>query len=101
MRWRRIAQRTRRHDLPEFLEFAKLRGTRGTLRNMIFDLARVAGIDLAVDQSMQQDAGFLTVHVQASSPSAASQAARNSSRARASRDITVPIGTSMIVAISR
>src|SRR5262245_55190880 len=64
-----------------------------------FDVARVAGIELAVDQRVQHQSGFVAVHCVFSS--AASQAARSSRRPRASRDITVPIGAPTMSAISR
>ena len=69
-----------------------------TLRDMRFDLARVAGVEFAVGQRVNENACFLAGHDPFSS---ASQASRKSPRARASRDITVPTGVPVTSAISR
>ena len=79
----------------------RLRGAGRAARaggGMCLDFARMPGIELIVDESMQHDFCFLAGHGPFSS---ASQAARNSPRARARRDITVPTGTPVTSAISR
>ena len=58
---------------------------------MRLDVARMAGIELAVDQRMDQHFGFGAIH--GADPSSTVQRARSIERARASRDITVPTGT--------
>ena len=65
---------------------------------MRLDVARMPGIELAVDQRMQQDFAFGAVHVV--DPSSAFHAERSIDRARPSRDITVPTGTPATSAIS-
>ena len=72
----------------------------GATCHMGLDVARMAGIELAVDQRMQQDFAFGAVHGRSGSPSATFQAERSIERARASRDITVPTGTPATSAIS-
>ena len=58
---------------------------------MRLDVARMAGVELAVEQRVQQDFAFGAVH--GAAPSATFHAERSIARARASRDITVPTGT--------
>ena len=65
---------------------------------MGFDVAGMAGVELAVDERMQHDFGVGAVH--GAAPSATVQAERSIERARASRDITVPTGTPATSAIS-
>ena len=65
---------------------------------MRLDIAGMAGIELAVDERMQQDFAFGAVHGVV--PSATFHAERSIERARASRDITVPTGTPATWAIS-
>jgi hypothetical protein len=67
--------------------------------DMSFDLARVAGIELVVEQRVKQDPRFVAGHLACSS--SAFQAARSMARARARRDITVPTGAPTASAISR
>src|ERR1019366_8249626 len=100
-RRRAIAQTRRRHHLAKFMEFAQPRRAARAGRDMRLKFARMPGVELAVDQRVHQDAGFVAIHGDTPPPSAAIQASRNIPRARASRDITVPIGASITVAISR
>ena len=72
-------------------------GAAGAGHHMGLDVARVPGVELAVDQRVQQDFGFVAGH--AGDPSATFHAERNMERARASRDITVPTGTPATSAI--
>ena len=65
---------------------------------MRFDVTRMAGIELAVDQRVEQDFAFGAIH--GVEPSATFHAERSMVRARASRDITVPTGTPATSAIS-
>ena len=67
--------------------------------DVLFDLAGVPGIELAVDQCVEQDLRFVAGHVRCSS--AAVHAERSMARARARRDITVPTGAATMSAISR
>ena len=85
-----MAQITAVQRLAQITIGRKPRGAPRTLRRMRFDIARMASIELIVDQRMQQDFSFVAGHGLLSS---ASQAVRNNARARASRDITVPTGT--------
>lgn len=78
---------------------AKLPRAPRTLPQMPLDVAGMPGIELAVEQGVEQDLGFCTSHVR--DPSSAIQALRNMQRARASRDMTVPTGTPTTSAISR
>ena len=66
---------------------------------MAFDLARVTGVEFAVDQCVQEEIRFVAGHLGCSS--SASQAVRSMARARASRDITVPTGAPTVSSISR
>ena len=59
---------------------------------MGFDLARMAGVEFAVDQRVKQDFGLVAGHFGCSC--SAIHADRSMARARARRDITVPTGTS-------
>src|SRR6185437_11907370 len=70
-----------------------------TGRDMRFDLARVAGIELAIDQRVKKDACLVAGHFACSC--SASHAERSMARARARRDITVPTGAPTASAISR
>ena len=83
-------------------ECFELLGAAGTTRHMRLDVARMPGVELAVDQRMQQNLAFGAVHDTApeTEPSALFQAERSIERARASRDITVPTGTPATSAIS-
>ena len=64
--------------------------------DMRFDLARVAGVEFAVDQRVQQYACFLAISSRLTPAFGRDPgASRNRSRARNSRDITVPTGTPM------
>ena len=76
-----------------------LRGTMRAIRHMRFNLARVPGIELAIEERMKQNFGFGAGHVDGSS--SAIHAFRSMDRARAKRDITVPTGTPTTSAISR
>ena len=67
--------------------------------HMVFDVARMAGVEFAVDQRLKQDFGLVAGHFGCSC--SASHADRSMARARARRDITVPTGTSATSAISR
>lgn len=87
-------------DLPAHLAIGgKLRGAALAGGDMGFDIARMAGIELAIDQRVQKDFCFIASHFDCSS--SAIQAVRSMARARASRDITVPTGTAAMSAISR
>jgi len=66
---------------------------------MRLDLARVSGVELAVDQRMNKNPCLVAGHFGGSC--SASHAERSMARARARRDITVPTGTSATSAISR
>ncbi len=68
-------------------------------RDVVFDLARVAGVEFAVEQRVKQDFGLVAGHFGCSC--SAIHADRSMARARARRDITVPTGASTISAISR
>src|SRR4029077_9716034 len=61
------------------------------MRRMHLNLARVPGIELAIEERMKQNFGFGAAHVDV--PSSAIHAFRSMDRARAKRDITVPTGT--------
>ncbi len=93
-----MAQVAAPQGLPQIAIGRELRGAARTAGGMRFHFARMPGIELVVDQRMQHDFCFVAGHGPFSS---ASQAARNSPRARASRDITVPTGTPVTSAISR
>ncbi len=67
--------------------------------DMAFDVARVPGVEFAVDQRVKKDFSFVAGHFTCSS--SAIHADRSMARARARRDITVPTGTSATSAISR
>ena len=104
MRWRscggaRIAQIGAGDGLAHLAIGGKLRGAARAARDMIFDLARVAGIELAVDQRVKKNFGLVAGHFGCSS--SAIHADRSMARARARRDITVPTGASTMSAISR
>src|SRR6202035_2216021 len=79
-------------------EYIELRRASGAGRHMGFDVAGMAGVELAVDECMQHDFGVSTIHGVA--PSATLHAERSIERARARRDITVPTGTPATSAIS-
>ena len=79
----------------ERLELLRASGAGG---HMGLDVAGMAGVELAVDERVQQDFGFVAVH---GDPSSAFHAERSMERARASRDITVPTGAPTTSAISR
>src|ERR1700722_389953 len=81
-----------------FTEFRELRGAGGASRNMLLHVAGMAGVELTVDQRIEQDFRVIAVH--GSAPSAPFHAARSIDRARARRDITVPTGTPATSAIS-
>src|SRR6266700_4849872 len=66
---------------------------------MHLHIARMPGIELAVEEGMEQNFGFVAGHV--GGPSSAIHAFRSMDRARAKRDITVPTGTPTTSAISR
>ncbi len=91
-----------RHRVTHGAERFELLGAAGATRHMRLDVARMSGVELAVDQRMQQDFAFGAVHDTAPGvePSAPFHAARSIERARASRDITVPTGTPATSAIS-
>ena len=101
-----------RHRLAHGAERFELRGAAGATRHMRLDVAGMPGVELAVDQRMQQNFAFGAVHGTASwrrLPAfaarrlrlrAAFHAERSIERARASRDITVPTGTPATSAIS-
>jgi hypothetical protein len=80
----------------------ELLGAAGATVHMRLDIAGMPGIELAVDQRMQEDFAFGAVHDTAPgiALSATFHAERNIERARASRDITVPTGTPATWAIS-
>src|SRR5262249_11428330 len=80
-------------------ELAKLPGTVRARRDMGLHVMGMAGIELIVDERVQQHFGFVAGHF--GCPSAASQASRSMERARARRDITVPTGAPTTSAISR
>src|SRR5260370_31537275 len=65
---------------------------------MLFDLARVPGVELAVDQRVKKNFSLVASHFGCSS--SAIHADLSMARARARRDITVPTGTSATSAIS-
>jgi hypothetical protein len=77
---------------------------------MRLDVARMAGVEFAVDQRVKQDFAFSAIHgaVPGVVPAAvgvggsvvAFHAERSIERARASRDMTVPTGTPATAAIS-
>ncbi len=104
-RRRLVAQRRRRQRLAHRAVIAQLRGAGRAARHMGFHLPGMPGVELAVDERVQQDAGLFAGHVDRSSNcgarSASSQAARSMLRARPRRDITVPIGAPTTSAISR
>ena len=77
----------------------KLRGATRAAGDMGFDVARVPGVEFAVDQRVKKNFGFVAGHFGCSC--SASHAERSMARARARRDITVPTGTSATSAISR
>ena len=91
-------------------ECGELLGTGRAAGGMRLDLARMTGIEFAVDQRMQQDFRVGAIHGDVPDlaagessrvvPSAAFHAERSIDRARASRDITVPTGTPATLAIS-
>src|SRR6478609_4147723 len=74
-------------------------GASRAARDMVFDIARVAGVEFAVDQRVKQQFSLVAIHFGCSS--SAIHAERSMARARARRDITVPTGTSATSAISR
>src|SRR5580704_15195956 len=86
------------HSVMHLTQFRQLRGAGGASRNMLLDVVGMAGVELIVDQRIEQDLGVIAVHGIA--PSAPFHAARSIDRARASRDITVPTGTPATSAIS-
>ncbi len=87
-------------NLPAHLAIGgKLRGAARAGGDMGFDVARMAGIELAIDQRVQKDFCFIAGHFDCSS--SAIQAVRSRARARARRDITVPTGAATMLAISR
>jgi hypothetical protein len=67
--------------------------------DMLLHLARVPGIELAIEQRMHEELGFGASHF--AFPSSAIQALRSMERARARRDITVPTGAPTASAMSR
>src|SRR5205823_9177601 len=77
----------------------KLRGATRAAGDMVFDRARVPGVELVVDQCVKKNFSLLASHFGCSS--SAIHADRSMARARARRDITVPTGTSATSAISR
>ena len=77
----------------------QLTGAVKASRDVGLDVASVPSIELAVEQSVEQNLRFCAGH--AGNPSSACHAARSMKRARASRDITVPTGAPMTSAISR
>ena len=102
MRRRRLFEVGSRHCFVYGAERLELRGAAGTRRHVRLDVAGMPGVELAVDQRMQQDFAFGAVHGidPGTEPSATFQAERSIERARASRDITVPTGTPATSAIS-
>ena len=96
-----MAQVRRQHDGAKFLKLAILCRASRAGRDMRLDVARMTGIELAIDQRMQHHACLVAIHIRSLPPSAAIQASRSNLRARASRDMTVPIGASMTLEMSR
>ena len=88
-----------RDRVAHFTIAAQLRGAARAAGDVRFDLARMAGVELAVEQRMQQDFRLVAGHVGCSS--SAIHAVRSMARARARRDITVPTGAPTTSAISR
>jgi hypothetical protein len=70
----------------------QLRGATRAAGDMVFDLARVSGVEFAVDQRVKKNFSLVASHFGCSS--SAIHADRSMARARARRDITVPTGTS-------
>ena len=70
---------------------------------MLLAAHRMGGIELAVDQAVEEQpgGGAIAHPLSPARPSRRRQAAASRSRARASRDITVPVGASIAAAISR
>src|ERR1700687_666894 len=77
----------------------KLGGASRAACDMLFDLARVPGVEFAVNQRVKKNPGLVAGHFGCSC--SAIHAERSRARARARRDITVPTGTSATSAISR
>jgi len=88
-----------RHRFAHRAEVRELGGAASACRQVRFDVAGMTGIELAVDERMNEDFGVSAVHVV--DPSSTRHAVRNIERPRASRDITVPTGTPTTSAISR
>ena len=86
------------HRGAHLAELGKLHGAARAGRDVVLHLARLARLS-SPSMSPCSSAGFLACHHGVFS-SAASQAVRSIERPRASRDITVPIGTPAISAIS-
>src|SRR5260370_31106852 len=94
-----VPQIVARHRLAHFAIVAQRRRTVLAACNMGFDVARMSGVEFAVNQRVKKDFGFVAGHFGCSC--SAIHADRSMARARASRDITVPTGTSPTSAISR
>ena len=92
-----------RNGLFQRLKPLELCGTLGTAGEMLFELERMRGIELAVHVGMQQFVGFFASHLCICGAAAFEMACSDSARSRrprARRDITVPIGTSVMRAMS-
>jgi hypothetical protein len=96
-RRRRIAQRCGQHRLPHVTIGTQLRAAAPAARRMRFHVMGVPGIELAVEEGVEQNSGFAAGHI--GIPSSAIHAWRSMERARAKRDITVPMGAPTTSAI--
>src|SRR3954452_20662716 len=97
--WRLVTQIRTGDRLAHLAIGGELFGAAWAGCNMVFDLARVPGVEFAVNQRVDQNVGLVASHLGCSC--SASHAERSMARARARRDITVPTGTSATSAISR
>src|SRR5678816_646050 len=71
--------------------------------DVLLALQRVGGVEFAIEQAVQKRLYLLAIGLVGhgkTSPTSSRQALANASRARARRDMTVPIGASMMAAIS-
>src|SRR6266849_1876213 len=92
--------RDRANQPSKRLPFVEPSSTRRTLFDMCYDACCVVGAQLVIDVRIDQTSDLVTRHDASPIADAGSSTASSRSRARASLDITVPIGMPTTAAIS-
>ena len=101
MRRQRLARQAFGEHTPQRLDPLAFRRQRRVGRDPPLDCERIGGIELAVEQGMDEQAVVLFLGFRFGHRSFVPIVSIRRRRARASRDITVPTGTPVTAAISR